>query len=225
MVHTVHTNRDKQGRREGRGGVWETEGERGGTGRHGVCFVRPKWGKAALTHLPSHLRNKKRQVKSSKPPLPHILKNNNTGRWEQKRRKMDAVRTSGRWPLRWSSTDRRRRREVAVEVVSAVGSHLVIFISVCDWRTGKGLARREKRGGRRYTERRGGGGGRGQGGEGAGWPFFAEHRHSLCIFSSFKSTYTICSCRLVDILVYVHSSERTHAKSIIGDGEKGGRSM
>lgn len=61
-----------------------------------------------------------------------------------------------------------------------------------------------------------------QGGEGAGWPFFAEHRHSLCILSSFKSTYTICSCRLVDILVYVHSSERTHAKSIIGDGKKGG---
>lgn len=56
------------------------------------------------------------------------------------------------------------------------------------------------------------------GGKGAGWPFFAEHRHSLCILSSFKSTYTICSCRLVDILVYVHSSERTHAKSIIGDG-------
>lgn len=27
---------------------------------------------------------------------------------------------------------------------------------------------------------------------------------------------------MVDILVYVHSSERTHAKSIIGDGGKGG---
>lgn len=65
--------------------------------------------------------------------------------------------------------------------------------------------------------------GKNRGGRGAGWPFFAEHRHSLCILSSFKSTYTICSCRLVDILVYVHSSERTHAKSIIGDGEKGGR--
>lgn len=35
-------------------------------------------------------------------------------------------------------------------------------------------------------------------------------------------TYTICSCRFVDILVYVHSSERTHAKSIIGRwGERG----
>lgn len=56
-------------------------------------------------------------------------------------------------------------------------------------------------------------------------PFFAEHRHSLCIISSFRSTYTICSCRLVDILVYVHSCERTHAKSIIGGGEKEGRSM
>lgn len=33
---------------------------------------------------------------------------------------------------------------MAVEVVSAVGSHCVIFISVCDWRTSKGLARREE---------------------------------------------------------------------------------
>lgn len=33
---------------------------------------------------------------------------------------------------------------MAVEVVSAVGSHCVIFISVCDWRTSKGLARRGK---------------------------------------------------------------------------------
>lgn len=65
----------------------------------------------------------------------------------------------------------------------------------------------------------------GEGAGGAGWPFFAERRHSLCILSSFKSTYTICSCRLVDILVYVHSSERTHAKSIIGDGRNGGGSM
>lgn len=53
------------------------------------------------------------------------------------------------------------------------------------------------------------------GGERAGWFFFAEHRHSQCIISSFKSTYTICSCRLLDILVYVHSSEKTHAKSIV----------
>lgn len=83
---------------------------------------------------------------------------------------------------------------------------------------------RKERGGRRYRDRRRGErAGEEQGGEGAGWPFFAERRHSLCILSSFKSTYTICSCRLVDILVYVHSSERTHAKSIIGDGEKGGR--
>lgn len=52
--------------------------------------------------------------------------------------------------------------------------------------------------------------------------FCRAYRHSLCILSSFKSTYTICSCRLVDILVYVHSSERTHANSIIGE-EKGGR--
>lgn len=34
---------------------------------------------------------------------------------------------------------------MAVEVVSAVGSHCVIFISVCDWRTSKGLARRGER--------------------------------------------------------------------------------
>lgn len=44
---------------------------------------------------------------------------------------------------------------MAVEVVSAVGSHCVIFISVCDWRTSKGFARREKREERRYRERRG----------------------------------------------------------------------
>lgn len=114
---------------------------------------------------------------------------------------------------------------MAVEVVSAVGSHCVIFTSVCDWRTSKGLARRGKRergGTKVYRQTRGERAGEEQGGRGAGWPFFAERRHSLCILSSFKSTYTICSCRLVDILVYVHSSERTHAKSIIGDGEKGG---
>lgn len=116
---------------------------------------------------------------------------------------------------------------MAIEVVTAVGSHCVIFITVCDWRTSKGLARRGEREieEQRYRERRGGRerGGRNGEGEGAGWPFFAEHRHSLCILSSFESTYTICSCRLVDILVYVHSSERTHAKSIIGDGGRGGR--
>lgn len=143
MVHTVHTNRDKRGRREGRGGVWETEWERGGTGRHGVCFVRPKWGKAALTYPPSRLGNKKRQVKSSKPPVPYILKNNS--RWERNRRKMDVMRRTGRWPLRWSSTDRRGRREVAVEEVSAMGSHCVIFTSVCDWRTSKRLAGKGER--------------------------------------------------------------------------------
>lgn len=143
---------------------------------------------------------------------------------EQKRRKMDAVRMPGKWPLQWSSTDRRRRRKVAVEVVPVMGSHCVTCISVCDWRTSKGLARRWKRG-QRCTERRCWWRGEEQG-EGAGWPFFfAEHRHSLCIISSFRSTYTICSCRLVDILVYVHSCERTHAKSIIGGGEKEGRLM
>lgn len=112
---------------------------------------------------------------------------------------------------------------MAVEVVLAVGSHCVIFIAVCDWRTSKGLARREKREERRYRERQGWES-RGRTGRGRSWmALFAERRHSLCILSSFNSTYTICSCRLVDILVYVHSSERTHAKSIIGDGEKGGR--
>lgn len=115
---------------------------------------------------------------------------------------------------------------MAVEVVSAVGSHCVIFISVCDWRTSKGLARREESArGPEVLRKTRGRAGEYRGGEGAGWPFFAEHRHSLCILSSFKSTYTICSCRLVDILVYVHSSERTHAKSIIGDGGRGGGSM
>lgn len=96
---------------------------------------------------------------------------------------------------------------MAVDVVSAVGSHCVIFNSVCDWRKSKGLGKRDK--GQRVRE-------------GAEWPSFAEHRHSPCIHSSVKPTYTICSCRLVDILVYVHSSERTHAKSIIGDKDKGG---
>lgn len=109
--------------------------------------------------------------------------------------------------------------KVAVEVVSAPGSHCLIFISVCDWRTSKGLGNEGKeramKGERKM--RRGQ-----QVGEGAEWPFCAEHRRSPCILSSFKPTYTICSCRLVDILVYVHSSERTHAKSIIGDKEKGG---
>lgn len=101
----------------------------------------------------------------------------------------------------------------------------MIFTSLCDWWTSKGLARREKREGNEGTETDGGGREQGENreGEGAGWPFFAEHGHALRILSSFKSTYTICSCRLVDILVYVHSSERTHAKSIIGDREKWGR--
>lgn len=57
---------------------------------------------------------------------------------------------------------------MAVEVVSAVGSHCVIFISVCDWRTSKGLARREKREERRYREegREEGRESRGENGEG-----------------------------------------------------------
>ena len=92
------------------------------------------------------------------------------------------------------------------------------------WRGGERGSEEEEEEERRYRDRRGREkAGEEQGGRGAGWPFFAERRHSLCILSSFKSTYTICSCRLVDILVYVHSSERTHAKSIIGEGEKGGR--
>lgn len=107
---------------------------------------------------------------------------------------------------------------MAVDVVSAVGSHCVIFVSVCDWRTSTGREMREKRE-ERSTEKDEEGT---AGWEGAEWPFCAEHRLSPCILSSFKSTYTICSCRLVDILVYVHSSERTHAKSIIGEKEKGG---
>lgn len=85
---------------------------------------------------------------------------------------------------------------MAVEVVSAVGSHCVIFTSLCDWGTSKGLARREKREGNEGIETdEGEGAGGEQGGGGAEWPFFAEHGHSLCILSSFKSTYTICSCR------------------------------
>lgn len=47
---------------------------------------------------------------------------------------------------------------MAIEVVTAVGSHCVIFITVCDWRTSKGLARRGEREieEQRYRERRGG---------------------------------------------------------------------
>lgn len=85
---------------------------------------------------------------------------------------------------------------------------------------GTGRARRGGGATKIYRKRRGG-----QEQEGKEWMalFCRAYRHSLCILSSFKSTYTICSCRLVDILVYVHSSERTHANSIIGGGEKGGR--
>lgn len=70
---------------------------------------------------------------------------------------------------------------MVVGVVSAVGSHFVICISVCDWRTSKGLAKGEKREQQRYRER--GTAGEGREGKGAGWPFFAEHRHSLCILA------------------------------------------
>lgn len=85
----------------------------------------------------------------------------------------------------------------------------------------KGWRGREWQGNEGRVYRKTEGGSRGRTGRRSRMALFAEHRHSLCIFSSFKSTYTICSCRLVDILVYVHSSERTHAKSIIGNGEKG----
>lgn len=44
---------------------------------------------------------------------------------------------------------------MAVKVVSAVGSHCVIFISVCDWRTSKGLARSEERGTKVWRKTRG----------------------------------------------------------------------
>lgn len=83
---------------------------------------------------------------------------------------------------------------------------------------GTGRARREGAT-KIYRKRR-----RGQGQERKEWMalFCRAYRHSLCILSSFKPTYTICSCRLVDILVYVHSSERTHANSIIGGGREGG---
>lgn len=101
------------------------------------------------------------------------------------------------------------------------GSHCVVVTSVCDWRTSKGLAREGGgRAGGAEVERRG------RGGEEEGeekrkedGPFFffflnPEQRHSLCILSSFESTYTICSCRLVDILVYVHSSGREHMQRV-----------
>lgn len=61
MVHTVHTNRDKQGWREGRGGVWETEGERGGQDIMGC----------ALFGL-----NKEKQLSHTPPPILEIKKTN-----------------------------------------------------------------------------------------------------------------------------------------------------
>lgn len=39
--------------------------------------------------------------------------------------------------------------------------------------------------------------------------FCRAYRHSLCILSSFNSTYTICSCRLVDIL-FMYTAVREH---------------
>lgn len=89
---------------------------------------------------------------------------------------MGVARTTGRGPLRCSSADRRRGRDVAVEVAAAaVVSHCVVFTSLCDWRTSKGSARREKRQGNGGIETDEGtrAGGQ-QGGEGAGWPFFLQ---------------------------------------------------
>lgn len=56
MVHTVHTNRDKRRRRgewgSGKKGCEKQRGEEGGQDAVVVCFVMPKWGKAALTYTP-----------------------------------------------------------------------------------------------------------------------------------------------------------------------------
>lgn len=171
MAHTVHTNGDKRGQ-EGGEGLRETDrGRWGGQDAMGcalLCLNEEK----QLSHTPPLIFKRKRQRKkktrrnTSKiietPPVPHIIKNNNTvavrngraGRRAQPER-------SGTRPRRWSSTDGRRRREVAVRVVWAVGSHCVIVTSVCDWRTSKGLARGEERrsgGVDRDEESRGGGG-------------------------------------------------------------------
>lgn len=111
-----------------------------------------------LSHTPpliTKIKKTSKIIETPHPRTPHIKKQQHCGCQEQKRREVGAARMMWTRPL-WSSTDRRRRREVAVKVVSAVGSHCVIFIFVCDWRTSKGLARSEGRGEERmYGERRG----------------------------------------------------------------------
>lgn len=144
------------------------------------------------------------------PHDPHIIKKQQHCGCRERRR-------GGRQP----SADETRRREVAVSQewwrwwggLTAWSLHLCVTGGRAKgWRgrEGAGRWRGEGRGGR--------GGGRGGGEEEGGWPFLLffnpEQRHSLCILSSFESTYTICSCRLVDILVYVHSSGREHMQRV-----------
>lgn len=131
MVHTVHTNRDKQERSAGgrEGGDVRDRGGRRGTGQHDVCFVTPKWGKVALTYHPPHVRKKNTITTTTLPPTPPLLKNNNTGCQQRKRRETMGVGGTSPSIL--------HRQETESEM--AVGSHCGIFTSVCDW-----LARRQK---------------------------------------------------------------------------------
>lgn len=245
MVHTVHTNRDKRrGRGEAgrRGGVRETEGRRGreagrGQGRGqdavvGVCFVMPKWGKAALTYPPlifffffcerKHKKEKKQLWNYWDTPFPP---------WPPHHKKTTTLWLSGteeRWEaaLGGRDTEARGGSQSRVVVVAAGGGGVSLRGRyICVWledeqrvgEGGRGAGRWS--GGGEEGEGRGGRGGGGGGEEEGGWPFFffflnPEQRHSLCILSSFESTYTICSCRLVDILVYVHSSGREHMQRV-----------
>lgn len=126
-----------------------------------------------LSHTPpSHLQKKKikheeTRVKLLKPPpVPHIIKNNNTVA-VRNRRGGRRTQPETEWNATTPLVLHRRETEVAVRAVWAVGSHCVIVTSVCDWRTSKGLARGEerRRGGVDRDEESRGAGGRGRSNE------------------------------------------------------------
>lgn len=186
---------------EGKGeeGCERQKGARGRTGRHEMCFVKLKWGKVALTHLLSHIRNKKRQINHQNPSCPHILKKQQHWLWktEETKNKNGCSEIVGEvTTLRFL-----HKQETEARGGSRSGGrhwdHSVWSFNLCViggeakdcWRGEKGDGPTKIQRGWEREERKLNG------------PFFAEHRHSLCIVSSFKSTYTICSCRLVDILV------------------------
>lgn len=82
--HCAHKRRQMGQERKREEGCERQKGTRGRTGHHKMWFVKPKWGKAALTHLLSRIRNKKqnKKINHQYPSRPTYLEKQQHWLWK-----------------------------------------------------------------------------------------------------------------------------------------------